>query len=392
MCHRDTTRVPRWCREPSGPRTGGARSVSAASAHHVARTWRMIRRPQPHPAAPVAMQAEAVQLPVSVLRMVRQQTCGFLAGNPARYVHVDKFVFRHRIYCAGRGRVRIASALCLMLCSPPLPRYAPPPRLSRPHSTATWPRSSSGRATTTRPSTRRSTSWPPRPRSTTSCSTTATTRSPLRDPRFGDDTLPPYTGPEEPNALSVLIRRDYAVVEPQRLLAQAQRVEAVEEDGATAAAGFDAASGTVHGALGVLFGEFEPDEIASRHKEFGLEEGDSTLWVTAADEPADPGEWLETPSRRSTPSASSAVSTSARSSTTSRTTRKRTTTSTRTPSWTRTETWSPWTPIADPGARRWRSPDSGDRHLLAREARLRGPPCEALPARPACEARPETCP
>jgi hypothetical protein len=93
----------------------------------------------------------------------------------------------------------------------------------------------------------------------------------------------------------VLIRRDYAVVEPQRLLAQAQRVEAVEEDGATSAAGFDAASGTVHGALGVLFGEFEPDEIASRHKEFGLEEGDSTLWVTAADEPADPGEWLETP-------------------------------------------------------------------------------------------------
>ena len=53
-----------------------------------------------------------------------------------------------------------------------------------------------------------------------------------------DDTLPPYTGPEEPNALSVLIRRDYAVVEPQRLLAQAQRVEAVEEDGATADAGF----------------------------------------------------------------------------------------------------------------------------------------------------------
>jgi hypothetical protein len=93
----------------------------------------------------------------------------------------------------------------------------------------------------------------------------------------------------------VVIRRDYAVVEPQRLLAQAQRVEAVEEDGATATEGFDAAAGTVHGALGVLFGEFEPDEIASRHKEFGLEEGDSTLWVTAADEPAEPGEWLEAP-------------------------------------------------------------------------------------------------
>lgn len=104
-----------------------------------------------------------------------------------------------------------------------------------------------------------------------------------------DDTLPPYTGPEEPNALSVLIRRDYTVAEPQRLRAQAQRIEAADDDG-------DAeTSGTVHGALGILFGEFEPDEIASRHKEFGLEEGDSTLWVTAADEPADAGEWLEAP-------------------------------------------------------------------------------------------------
>ncbi|MFF1549363.1 hypothetical protein [Streptomyces sp. NPDC058291] len=105
-----------------------------------------------------------------------------------------------------------------------------------------------------------------------------------------EDSLPPYGGPEEPNALSVLIRRDYAVAEPQRLLAQAQRVEAADED----AAGGEAAS-TVHGALGILFGEFEADEIASRHKEFGLEEGDSTLWVLAADEPAEPGEWLDAP-------------------------------------------------------------------------------------------------
>ncbi|MCX5419655.1 hypothetical protein [Streptomyces sp. NBC_00078] len=105
-----------------------------------------------------------------------------------------------------------------------------------------------------------------------------------------EDALPPYTGPEEPNALSVLIRRDYHVAEPHRLLAQAQRVEAADDDGRGAEA-----SATVHGALGILFGEFEPDEIASRHKEFGLEEGDSTLWVTATDEPAEPGEWLETP-------------------------------------------------------------------------------------------------
>ncbi|HET6358547.1 hypothetical protein [Streptomyces sp.] len=109
-----------------------------------------------------------------------------------------------------------------------------------------------------------------------------------------DDSLPPYAGPEEPNALSVLIRRDYAVVEPQRLLAQAQRIADLdpEEDRSED----EPVVGTsVHAALGVLFGEYEPDEIASRHKEFGLEEGDSTLWVSAADDLPEPGEWLSTP-------------------------------------------------------------------------------------------------
>ncbi|EST21876.1 hypothetical protein [Streptomyces roseochromogenus] len=109
----------------------------------------------------------------------------------------------------------------------------------------------------------------------------------------GSEELPPYAGPEEPNAISVLIRRDYAVAEPQRLLAQAQRVEAAEYEAAGGLA--EDAAGTVPGALGILFGEFEPDEIASRHKEFGLEEGDSTLWVTAADETPEAGEWLEAP-------------------------------------------------------------------------------------------------
>ncbi|MFI2349925.1 hypothetical protein ACH492_23320 [Streptomyces sp. NPDC019443] len=109
-----------------------------------------------------------------------------------------------------------------------------------------------------------------------------------------DDSLPPYTGPEEPNALSVLIRRDYAVVEPQRLLAQAQRIADVDpEDDRPENAPVVGTS--VHAALGVLFGEYEPDEIASRHKEFGLEEGDSTLWVSATDEIPEPGEWLSTP-------------------------------------------------------------------------------------------------
>lgn len=109
-----------------------------------------------------------------------------------------------------------------------------------------------------------------------------------------EETLPPYTGPEEPNALSVLIRRDYAVVEPGRLLAQARRIADLDPDEETPERS-RAAGTSVHTALGVVFGEYEPDEIASRHKEFGLEEGDSTLWVSAADELADPGEWLGTP-------------------------------------------------------------------------------------------------
>ncbi|MFI2212706.1 hypothetical protein [Streptomyces sp. NPDC020141] len=109
-----------------------------------------------------------------------------------------------------------------------------------------------------------------------------------------DEPLPAYAGPEEPNALSVLIRRDYAVVEPGRLLSQARRIADLDPD--EAAPERSRAAGTsVHAALGLVFGEYEPDEIASRHKEFGLEEGDSTLWVSAVDELAEPGEWLSVP-------------------------------------------------------------------------------------------------
>ncbi|MEU9981432.1 hypothetical protein [Streptomyces sp. NPDC050856] len=109
-----------------------------------------------------------------------------------------------------------------------------------------------------------------------------------------EDSLPPYAGPAEPNALSVLIRRDYAVAEPQRLLAQAQRIADLDR-GEDSPEPVPMVGRSVHAALGMLFGEFEPDEIASRHKEFGLEEGDSTLWVAAADDLPEPGEWLSTP-------------------------------------------------------------------------------------------------
>ncbi|MFR9673987.1 hypothetical protein [Streptomyces sp. TR02-1] len=113
----------------------------------------------------------------------------------------------------------------------------------------------------------------------------------------GGDAMPDYTGPDEPRALTVFIRRDYTVSEPLRLLSQAQRVtdldpESTEDERERHGA---AAGRSVHAALGVVFGEYEPDEIATRHKEFGLDEGDATLWIAAADEAAEPGEWLAAP-------------------------------------------------------------------------------------------------
>jgi hypothetical protein len=98
------------------------------------------------------------------------------------------------------------------------------------------------------------------------------------------EALPAYGGPAKLDAISVLIRRDYTVSEPHRLVAQAARV-GKEVIGAGAG---------VSAAIGTLFGEYEPDEISSRHKEFGLDEGDSTLWVQAVD-PTEPGEWLAAP-------------------------------------------------------------------------------------------------
>ncbi|MFJ6700434.1 hypothetical protein ACIQM4_30915 [Streptomyces sp. NPDC091272] len=110
-----------------------------------------------------------------------------------------------------------------------------------------------------------------------------------------EDAVPAHQGPVD--ALSVLIRRDYSVAQPQRLLAQAQRLADLDPDagphGLPVAAGVVGSS--VQAALGMLFGEYEPDEVASRHKEFGLEEGDSTLWVAAVEELPEPGEWLNSP-------------------------------------------------------------------------------------------------
>ncbi|MDH6130828.1 hypothetical protein P3T37_000195 [Kitasatospora sp. MAA4] len=108
----------------------------------------------------------------------------------------------------------------------------------------------------------------------------------------GDGGPDSYQGPEQPAAISVLIRRDYRIADPRRLRAQAERLD----DSLAAAAGAGAAGAAegVSAAVGVVFGEYEPDEIAARAEEFGLEEGDATVWVAAA-EPTEPGEWLSEP-------------------------------------------------------------------------------------------------
>ncbi|MDH6140648.1 MULTISPECIES: hypothetical protein [Kitasatospora] len=104
----------------------------------------------------------------------------------------------------------------------------------------------------------------------------------------GDGGPGSYQGPEEPEAISVLIRRDYRIADPRRLRAQAERVDSSLESAERGGQGVTAA------AVGAVFGEYEPDEIAARAEEFGLEEGDATIWVAATD-PTDPGEWLAEP-------------------------------------------------------------------------------------------------
>jgi hypothetical protein len=96
--------------------------------------------------------------------------------------------------------------------------------------------------------------------------------TPFEVPHPGDGGLPDTV---EPEAVSVLVRRDYAVADP-RLLRES------------------VGGPTVAAALRALFGDYEPDRIARHASDFGLEEGDSTLWVVASDQ-GEPGSWLGEP-------------------------------------------------------------------------------------------------
>ena len=93
-----------------------------------------------------------------------------------------------------------------------------------------------------------------------------------------------YAGPEEVEAFSVFVRRDYVITDPEALLTAAR----------SAGEGFDAENADSRAAVAELFDAFDVDEIAYRAEEVGLEAAESTLWVIASD-PDGLGGWHEDP-------------------------------------------------------------------------------------------------
>lgn len=95
--------------------------------------------------------------------------------------------------------------------------------------------------------------------------------------------------PDNPEAISVLIRRDYQIEHPGRLLGAARGL-------APGAVDPEVDISTVAGSLAALFDVFDPDEIHNRSDELGLLPGDGTTWVVAADPEAVADEqWFEDP-------------------------------------------------------------------------------------------------
>jgi hypothetical protein len=103
-----------------------------------------------------------------------------------------------------------------------------------------------------------------------------------------------YEGPTNPEAVTVLIRRDYVVKDLMTLIDHARRADAEAGELDPPASPREAGEETASSAVAVLFDVYDPDEIAQRAEELGLEPGDSTLWVSAT-EPSEPGEWLDAP-------------------------------------------------------------------------------------------------
>jgi hypothetical protein len=103
------------------------------------------------------------------------------------------------------------------------------------------------------------------------------------------DVVPPesdavYAGPEEVEAFSVFVRRDFLITDAEALAAAAGNVS--EE--------FDPESGDSRAAVAELFDAFDADEISYRAEEIGLEAIEATTWVVAAD-PEAVGGWDDDP-------------------------------------------------------------------------------------------------
>jgi hypothetical protein len=103
------------------------------------------------------------------------------------------------------------------------------------------------------------------------------------------DVVPPesdavYAGPEEVEAFSVFIRRDFLITDAEALAAAAGNVS---ED-------FDPEAGDSRAAVAELFDAFDADEISYRAEEIGLEAVEATTWVVAAD-PEVVGGWDDDP-------------------------------------------------------------------------------------------------
>ncbi|WP_406288414.1 hypothetical protein [Embleya sp. NBC_00896] len=116
--------------------------------------------------------------------------------------------------------------------------------------------------------------------------------TPFEVPSSGEETE--YEGPTNPEAVTVLIRRDYVIKDLMALVDHARRADAEAGESEPPTSPRDAGTDNASSAVAVLFDVYDPDEIAQRADELGLEPGDSTLWVSAI-EPTEPGEWLDAP-------------------------------------------------------------------------------------------------
>ncbi|KWX01327.1 hypothetical protein C3Y87_15425 [Carbonactinospora thermoautotrophica] len=101
--------------------------------------------------------------------------------------------------------------------------------------------------------------------------------------------------PEELEAVSIRIRRDYLIEDSDAVLAAAREAFLAERPGVSAETAAEAIK-TVESAVATLFDAYEPDALDEHAEKVGLAPVGSTLWVVAT-EPHEDDEWLDEPFR-----------------------------------------------------------------------------------------------